>query len=67
MGNALTYGGIITKVKAMSSYLVNQKEYEHIAQLETTADFINFLRIKPSYHAIFRDVNETTIHRDKIE
>ena len=67
MGNALTYGGIITKVKAMSSYLVSQKEYEHIAQLETTADFINFLRIKPSYHSIFRDVNETTIHRGQIE
>lgn len=67
MGNALTYGGIITKVKAMSSYLVSQKEYEHIAQLETTADFINFLRIKPSYNLIFRDVNESTIHRGQIE
>ncbi|SET27859.1 V0D/AC39 family V-type ATPase subunit [[Clostridium] polysaccharolyticum] len=67
MGNALAYGGIITKVKAMSSHLVTPKDYEHIASLETTADFINFLRTKPSYNLIFKDVNETTIHRGQIE
>lgn len=67
MGNSLTYGGIITKVKAMSSQLVTRQDYERIAQLETTADFVNFLRAKPSYYRIFKDVNETTIHRGQIE
>lgn len=67
MGNFLTYGGITTKVKAMSSHLVSQEDYERMAQLESTADYINFLRIKPSYHTIFKDVNETTIHRGQIE
>lgn len=67
MGNSLTYGGIITKVKAMSSRLVSKDEYQQIAQLETTSDFINFLRTKPSYQQIFKDINETTIHRGQIE
>lgn len=67
MGNSLTYGGIITKTKAMSSHLVSRIDYEHIAQLESTAEFINFLRKKPSYNLIFKDVNETTIHRGQIE
>ena len=67
MGNALTYGGIITKVKAMSSYLINQTEFQRIVELDTTADLINYLRTKPSYEQIFKDVNETTIHRGQIE
>lgn len=67
MGNSLTYGGIITKVKAMSSQLITRDEYERIAQLETTADFVNYLRGKPSYNRIFKDVNESTIHRGQIE
>lgn len=67
MGNSLTYGGIITKTKAMSSHLVSRKDYEHIVQLDSTAEFINFLRTKPSYNFIFKEVNETTIHRGQIE
>ena len=67
MGNSLSYGGIITKAKAMSSHLIRKDEYQHIAQLDTTADFINFLRTKPSYEQIFKDINETTIHRGQIE
>ncbi len=67
MLNSLTYGGIITKVKAMSSNLVSHDEYDFMAQLESTADYINFLRTKPSYQAILNDVNETTIHRGQIE
>lgn len=67
MGNSLTYGGIITKAKAMSSHLVTKKDYEHIAQLDSTAEFINFLRTKPSYNLIFKEVNESTIHRGQIE
>lgn len=67
MGNSLTYGGIITKVKAMSSHLVTKDEYQQIAQLDTIADYINFLRKKPSYAQIFKDINEMTIHRGQIE
>ena len=67
MGNSLTYGGIITKIKSMSSHLADKSDYESISHLETTADFINFLRRIPSYEKIFKDVNETTIHRGQIE
>jgi len=67
MGNSLTYGGIITKVKSMSSHLAGKDDYENISHLESTADFINFLRRIPSYEQIFKDVNETTIHRGEIE
>lgn len=67
MANSLTYGGIITKIKAMSGRLITKKEFEHLVELETTADFINYLRLKPSYENIFKDMNETTIHRGQIE
>ncbi|MBR3772429.1 MAG: V-type ATPase subunit [Clostridium sp.] len=67
MGNSLTYGGIITKVKAMSSHLITKEEYQQIAHLESIADYINFLRKKPSYALIFKNINEMTIHRGQIE
>lgn len=67
MGNALTYGGIITKVKALSSHLITKAEFQRIVELDTIADYINFLRTKPSYETIFKDVNEMTIHRGQIE
>ena len=67
MTNSLTYGGIITKVKAMSSHLVKEADFKRIVELDSIAELINYLRTKPSYEQIFKDVNETTIHRGQIE
>jgi len=67
MANSLTYGGILTKIKAMSSHLVKEADFRRIVELDSIADFINYLRTKPSYEQLLKDVNEATIHRGQIE
>lgn len=67
MNRTLTYSGILTKVKSMSSIHLSQKELEALIQLENTADYVNFLRQKPSYKAAFFNINESNVHRGQIE
>lgn len=66
-GNLITYSGIITKSKAMGAKLISMEDYEHISQLENTADFLSFLKEQPGYKDIYSNFDEDTLHRGQIE
>lgn len=66
-GNLLTYSGIITKVKAMESQLLSEEDFSHIANINSTADFITFLKKQPGYAKILEHADENALHRSQIE
>ncbi len=63
MKNMLSFSGINTKIRAMSSNLISREDYQKIANLDTTADFINFLKNHPGYQEIFQKYDEHELHR----
>lgn len=67
MNSLLSYSGINTKVRAMESNLISTDEYNRIANLETIADFIAFLKNHPGYREIFNRYDEHELHRGDAE
>lgn len=63
----LAYSGIVTKTKAISSRLITLEDYNKISQLESTVDFVTFLKSQPGYANFFANVDEHTLHRGQIE
>ncbi len=63
MNSMLSYSGINTKIRAMSSKLISREDYQKIANLDTMADFIAFLKNHPGYRDIFRKYDEHSMHR----
>jgi len=67
MSNLLSYSGITTKVRAMEANFISKDDCQHIASLETVADFISFLKNHPGYSGIFKDLDEHLMHRGQVE
>lgn len=67
MNNLLSYSGITTKVKAMEANFISKNDYQRIANLESTADFIALLKNHPGYSGIFIGMDEHDIHRGQAE
>jgi V/A-type H+-transporting ATPase subunit C len=67
MNNLLSYSGINTKVKAMSSNFISKEEYNKIAGLDLVTDFITFLKDHPGYREIFGRYDEHELHRGDVE
>ncbi|MGB8451106.1 MAG: V-type ATPase subunit [Anaerocolumna sp.] len=67
MGNLLSYSGIVTKIRAMEANLISKEDYQAIAELESTADFIAFLKNHPGYAELFNNYDERGIHRGQAE
>lgn len=63
MDNLLSYSGINAKVKAMSANLINKDEYMKIAYLDSTVDFIGFIKNHPGYSNVFKLYDEHELHR----
>jgi V/A-type H+-transporting ATPase subunit C len=63
MDTLLSYSGINTKIRAMHSRLITKEDYQKLANLETTADFIAFLKHHPGYSDVFKKYNEHELHR----
>ncbi len=67
MNSTLSYSGINTKVKAMHPKLISGEDYQKIANLDTVADFIAFLKKHPGYTEFFQKYDERQIHRGEAE
>lgn len=67
MKKVISYSGIVTKVKAMSSNLISLKDYNTIAAIETVPEFITFLKNHPGYSDIFKKYQEHELHRADTE
>ena len=67
MGSSISYSGINTKVRAMSTRLISQDDLQKIATLEKVADFIAYLKKHPGYHDLFQKYDEREVHRGEAE
>lgn len=65
--NLLAYSGITAKVKAMESNLLKKEDYVKISNLESIPEFINFLRLNPTYEQLFSGFEDNALHRGQIE
>ncbi len=63
MDTLLSYSGINTKIRAMRSRLITREDYQQLANLDTTADFIAFLKHHAGYSDIFKKYDEHELHR----
>lgn len=63
MNTMLSFNGINTKIKAMSKNLISKEDYQAIANFDSVADFIAFLKLHPGYREIFERYDEHLLHR----
>lgn len=66
MGNLLTYSGLATKVRAMESRFITDRQFQELAALSTVGEALEFLRSQPSYSGILADA-DSGIHRSELE
>lgn len=63
----LSYSGITTKVRAMSSRLLSEKQFQEMASLEDVRSAADYLKKQPAYEEIFSGLDDTMLHRAYIE
>lgn len=52
-GELLQYSGLVTKARAMHGRLLKREDFERIADFQTVAETIGFLREQESYGKIY--------------
>ncbi len=67
MGNLLAYSGISTKIRAMGSQLLTDKDYQQLAYLSSVGEAVEYLRQKTAFKQAFEIVEEATLHRAAVE
>lgn len=67
MGGLLSYSGITTKVRAMESHLITDRQFGEMSVLETVPDAVEYLRRMPAYSIIFSNLEGLDLHRGAIE
>lgn len=63
----LTYSGITTKVRAMESHLISERQFREMAGLEDVRSAAEYLRQQPAYAELFTDLDDDKLHRGYIE
>ena len=63
----LSYSGISTKVRAMKSHLISDRQLREMAALEDVRSAADYLKNQPAYADIFSDLDDTRLHRSYIE
>lgn len=67
MGNLLAYSGISTKIRAMGSQLLTDKDYEQLAALSSVSEAVEYLKQKPAFKQSLELAEEKTLHRAAVE
>ena len=52
MGGVMSYGALSTKIRAMKSRLLKEKDFRNLAQMETVSQAIAYLKQTPSYQIV---------------
>lgn len=63
----LTYSGITTKVRAMQSHLLTDRQFQEMAALESVQSAADYLKHQPAYADIFDGLDDDQLHRGHIE
>ena len=67
MGTLLSYSGLSTKIRAMQSRLMTEKQYQEIAQMESVTQVVAYLKRQPGFAKLWADLDESSLHRGEIE
>jgi V/A-type H+-transporting ATPase subunit C len=67
MSSLLKYSGIATKIRAMKSRLLTDEEYQEIAEVKDVSEIAGYLKNKPGYAKLLKNVNEQSMHRGQLE
>lgn len=63
----LAYSGVSTKVRAMKSHLISDRQLHEMAALEDVRSAADYLKKQPAYADIFSNLDDTKLHRAYIE
>lgn len=63
----LTYSGITTKVRAMTSHLISDRQFREMAALDNVRGAADYLKQQPAYEDIFSNLDDSKLHRGYIE
>ncbi len=67
MGNLMQYSGIVTKIRAMQSKLLTEKDFDDIAGLRSVPEIIEYLKGKPAYSEYINEMDISLYHRGNVE
>ena len=67
MGSVLSYSGISTKIRAMSSHLVTDEQLQEIVRFSDVPQVAAYLKKTPEYAKAWSDLDENNLHRGEIE
>lgn len=67
MGNLMSYSGIVTKIRAMQAKLLTEEDFQHIANLQTVNEVIEYLKEQPGYAEYINQLDISLYHRRHVE
>ena len=67
MGSLLSYSGLSTKIRAMQSKLIGEKQYQEIAQMDSVVQIVAYLKKQPGFAKLWADLDENSLHRGDVE
>ncbi len=67
MGSLLAYSGLATKIRAMESRLMKEKQYREISELASVPQVVAYLKQQPAFSRLWADVNENALRRNEVE
>lgn len=67
MGTLFSYSGLSTKIRAMQSKLMSEKQYQEIAQLDSVIQIVAYLKKQPGFSDLWADLDENSLHRGDVE
>lgn len=67
MGGVMSYGALSTKIRAMKSRLLKEKDFRNLAQMETVSQAIAYLKQTPSYQIVLEGQEESKLQQTELE
>ncbi len=67
MGGVMSYGALATKIRAMKSYLLKEKDFRNLAQMENVSQAISYLKQIPSYRIVLEGQDESKLQQRELE
>ena len=67
MGNLMLYSGIVTKIRAMQSKLLTDKDFDDMAGFGSVLEAVEYLKGCPAYSEYISEMDASLYHRGNIE
>ena len=67
MSGLMSYSGLTTKIRAMESSFITEKQFREIAELPSVPQVVSYLKKNRGYAAVLSGLDENDLHRGQIE